>query len=547
MAKKFESFVKIVICALMVYALGVLSLSSLLSTTFMEQISESEAVDSVVIRIQEASESVIYHHDDVLLNVILLAVFALICFLALPRMKKLSLKAELIFITVWTIVLGAIWVNSSMVKPTYDSQYVTDYAMQFADGDYSAMSEKYLQEYSFQLGYIFFNELIYKIASVNFGEIEDTLYIQVMNAVFLALLYDALILINHTVFEDKRVRNMTFLLAIFCVQPIIFCTFTYGIIPGFAFGAWALYLEILYFQKNKLWLAGLSAVCLALAVMIKSNNYIILIAMMILAVVQLLQRKHYLKDAAYILVACVLAFTSTPMVISHYEKKSGTELGDSIPYISWIAMGMCEGYRAPGWYRGTYTVSKFEELDMNQDAMKAYSKDLLKERLKYFKENPQYRNDFFYRKFVSQWNETSYQSIWNNTVRSQYKDKGKLSAWVCDEEKGELKVKAYMDFYAQLIFWGCLLAVLACFKNKNFFSVAMPLIILGGMMYHMLSEAKSQYAISYFIMMTAVSAYGICIAYDIFAKKLQKYPQFIRLFPVYEPEPEVKQLAVSPE
>ncbi|MBR4319905.1 MAG: hypothetical protein IKP69_07635, partial [Oscillospiraceae bacterium] len=119
MAKKFESFVKIVICALLVYALGVLGISSLISTTFMEQIHEGEDVDSVVIRIQEASESVIYHHDDVLFNVIMLAVFALICFLALPRMKKLSLKSEMIFITVWTVVLGAIWVNSSMVKPTY--------------------------------------------------------------------------------------------------------------------------------------------------------------------------------------------------------------------------------------------------------------------------------------------------------------------------------------------------------------------------------------------------------------------------------------------
>ena len=66
MAKKFESFVKIVICALMVYALGVLSISSLVSTTFMEQIHEGEGVDSVVIRIQEAAESVTYHHDDVL-------------------------------------------------------------------------------------------------------------------------------------------------------------------------------------------------------------------------------------------------------------------------------------------------------------------------------------------------------------------------------------------------------------------------------------------------------------------------------------------------
>ncbi|MBR4318886.1 MAG: hypothetical protein IKP69_02390 [Oscillospiraceae bacterium] len=75
----------------------------------------------------------------------------------------------------------------------------------------------------------------------------------------------------------------------------------------------------------------------------------------------------------------------------------------------------------------------------------------------------------------------------------------------------------------------------------------MPLIILGGIMYHMLSEAKSQYAISYFVMMTAIAAYGICIAYDIFAKKMQKYPQFVLLFPVYEPETEVKPLAVVSE
>ncbi len=546
-AAKFESFARIVISVLMIYIMGLLSAASMLSTTGMQTIGDGEDVDSVVIRIFKAQESVIFYQDDLLLNLIMLAVFGIICFLILPRMKKFSLKSEMIFLAVWTVVLGFIWVNSSMVKPTFDSAYVTEDALNFSKGDYSAMSENYLKEYPFQLGYIFLNDIFYRIATANFGEPKDTIFIQMINVVFLALLYLALVLINDTVFSDKRIRHMTVLLLTCSAQPVIFCTFTYGIIPGFSFAAWALYLEILYFRKNKIWMAAVSAVCLMLAVMIKSNNYIVMIAMLILALIQMLKRKNYLKDLAYMAVSVILAMNILPVVTSYYEKKSGTELGDSIPYVSWIAMGMCEGFRAPGWYKGAYTTTKFEELDMNQEAMKEYSETLLKERLEYFKENPQYRKDFFYRKFVSQWNETTYQSIWNNTVRAQYKDKGKLSDWVCN--KGVTKVKAYMDFYAQLIFWGCLLAVIRCVKNKdNFFSIAMPLVVLGGVMYHMLSEAKSQYSLSYFVMMIAVAAYGICIAYDIFAEKMQKYPRLAGFFPAEASDlPSVQEKIQTPE
>ena len=177
------------------------------STTGMEIIGDGEDVDSVVIRIFKAQESVIFHQDDMLLNVIMLAVFGIICFLILPKMKKLTLRKELIFMTVWTLVTGVIWVNSSMVQPTFDSAYITEYAQKFASGDYSGMSDKYLQEYPFQLGYIFMAEILYRIANANFGEQETTIFIQVMNVVFLTLIYDGFLLINHELFEDKRVRH----------------------------------------------------------------------------------------------------------------------------------------------------------------------------------------------------------------------------------------------------------------------------------------------------------------------------------------------------
>ncbi len=544
MSKKLAAFARIFISVLMIYIMGILSFASLLGTTGMETVTEGNGMDTVVNRIREMKESVIYYSDDILVNLIMLALFGLICFLILPKMKKFTLKAELIFITVWTILIGTIWVNSSMVQPTFDSQYVMDAAQHFAQDDFSDMSTDYIQQFPYQLGYILLNEIIIRIASANFGEPDNLVFIQVINAVFLALIYDGIILINHTVFKDQRIRHLTVLLLTFCTQPIIFCSFLYGIFPAFAFAVWAVYLEILYFRKNKLWMGLVSALCIGLAVLFKTNNYIVLIAMLAIGFVELLQRKNYLKDIACLALACVLSLNAVPVVTSFYEKRSGVEMGDAIPYISWIACGMSESSRAPGWYNDSVVVGTFKDSARNADVASEKAKALIQKRLDYFKENPHYRKDFFYRKFVSQWNETSYQSIWNNTVRKQYKEKGKLSQWVCYD--GEEKVKSYMDFYAQLIFWGCLLALTGCLRNRNLASIAMPLMILGGVMYHMLAEAKSQYAISYFILMIGVAAYGICIAYDMFAKRMQKYPKFAGFFPLPETLTEKTEVPETP-
>lgn len=526
--EKFESFVRIFISAIMAYIMFILFFSSMFSTTDMQIVYDDQAVDNVVMRIFPGDESVIYHYDDVFINFIMLAFFGMICFLILPKLKRLSLKQEMILISIWTIFIGCFWVNSSMVAPTYDSAYVVEYAKQFAKDNYAGMEEVYLKEFPYQLGYVFLVELLTKIYTALFGEPTTTIYIQKMNVVFLALIYDGIIFLNHVVFEEKKIRNMTFLLLFFCTQSIISCTFTYGIIPAFAFSVWAIALEVLYFKKKRFWLGLLSAISLMFAVMFKNNNYIVMIAMLIIAFVQIIKEKFSFQRLAYMMISAVLALGILPAVTSYYEQKSHISLGDSVPYISWISMGMCESTRAPGWCNALYTTMKFEELGMNAESMKEYSEDLLQERLTYFKENPQYRKDFFYRKFTSQWNETSYQSIWNNLVREQYQLKGKFAELFCYKQVDSLK--AYMDFYAQLIFFGCLLAVLACFRNKNFFAVAMPLVILGGVLYHLLSEAKSQYALPYFILMIGVSAYGLCLAYDAFSRKMQSSVRFAHYF-----------------
>ncbi len=475
---RFEKLARIVICVLMLMIMGLLTLSSILHTTGMD--------------IVPTLENVSYLNDNPFLNVIFLVLSVFVCFLIMPRLKKVPLWAEILFITAWTVTLGVIWVYSSQSAPTEDSVRVTKAAFEFANDRYAYLDERYYKNYSFQLGYIFFDEIIFRFA-MNFGEIKNYLFLEVLNVIFLASAYIGIILINDKLFTDKRIRHLTAFLLVFSFQPIIFSTFLYGIIPGLMFAVWAVYFEIVWFKDGKIYAGILSAVFIALAVMIKTNNNIVLVAMLCVAFVKLFARSpkrlyKVVSNIIYMALCAGLALSVSPAVKTMYEKRSGIDLGEPIPYISWIAMGLNESECAPGWYNYTMTLTNFENNNFDADEASKDSLKVVKDRIKLFKKDGQYANDFFYEKFVSQWNETTYQSIWTNEVRGQYEPKGEFAAWVCD--KGQKGVSAYMDIYAQLIFASVLVGVFACLRKKNFLATMFPLIILGGVLYHLMAEAK---------------------------------------------------------
>ena len=182
-------------------------------------------------------------------------------------------------------------------------------------------------------------------------------------------------------------------------------------------------------------------------------------------------------------------------------------------------MGLSETDLAPGWYNIYITVGNFEQSNYAADEAGRRSKELIKERLRFFAQNAHYTNDFFYLKTVSQWNEPSYQSIWNNTVRGQYKEKNAFAHWVCYE--GEQTVKQYMDYFAQLVFFCFFLGALYLLKRKQFLFTMLPVVFLGGFFYQLISEGKAQYIIPYFILMTGFAAFGAVSFYDTVMKKVQ--------------------------
>lgn len=524
--RRLTELFRIVIAIFMLFFLGVLSTSAIIGTTGMEIVKEGEGVDTIVQRIREQIEAVVFYNDNILANLIWLVLGFAVVYLLMPLLKKMPLWAELAIVAAWTILLGSVWVNTSQVAPSEDSWVVSQTALDFSNGDYHEITgdDRYFRNYPFQLGFVFFEELLIRAAKL-FGDIENLVFIQEISVIMLASSYVALLLMVNQVFEDKRIRHTAFILLLFCIQPIISCTFLYGIIPGFVFAAWAVYLEINFIQskswKMKLLWGILSVLCITIAVTIKSNNLIVLVAMVMLAVVTSFKNKKSLCNLILSVVSIILCVLTPDLITSMYAKRAGTEFGDSIPMISWFAMGMQEASNAPGWYNYGATVSNFEISEFNADVASERSKEEIKKRIGDFSADKQYRNDFYYKKFISVWNETSYQSIWNNKVRGQYKDKSGIAKWVCDD--AERTTKSYMDIFSQFIFIMCFFGILYCMKQKNTYAMIMMLITLGGMMYHLLAEAKSQYALPYFIWMTVFASCGFIFVFDKAKPYINKY------------------------
>ena len=526
----FEKICQYAISLVVLAFLAFLSLTSLMHTTGMEVIREGGGIETCVYSIKERIESVIYYNDSFYMNIIYFIISAALCFIIIPRSKKIPVWSMALFITIWTIVFGTIWVYSSQVLPSEDSGVVLNASVLAAQNDFSFLKDSdYFRNYSFQLGYVFFDEILIRIHNI-FAPFTTALFLEVLNVVYLAFIYCALILLNKELFNDNRICAITTLIFALSPAPLVFSVFVYGVIPGLMFAVWAFYFEIKYLRTDRLRFAAIAAIFIAIAIMIKSNYLIFLIAMIMVIAIKFVSRKNFIANASFVIIAVVLSTSISPVVKYSYEKRSNIELGDSIPYASWIAMGLNETDLAPGWYNAAYTVFNFS--DNNGDAKKAgkASKEDIKERVSYFAKNPQYADDFLYLKTVSQWNETSYQSLWNNQVRFQYKDKGKIANYICGN--GEKSAKKWMDIIAQFVFISSSIGLLFCIKNKNVLTLILPITVFGGFLYHTISEGKSQYIMPYYILLLGFAAYGICMLYDKMSGQFKKRPVLERMFTV---------------
>ena len=506
-ANKAEFIVVNILCLFIFLAFGYIGIMSFFETSVFDQTNL-------------ASELVIFEGDNIILNLFFTALFIALLFW-LRRFydffAKVSIRILEIGLAVWTAILGVIWIYSVTSVPAADSANLFEAATNSANDDYSKFfnnSGFYFSEYynghnyfhffPFQLGFVFFSEIVYRI----FGT-DSSMPVQIINVLSLASAYFALARITALLFKRKSIEFIAILLLAVCFQPVFLCTFVYGNIIGMSTAVWACLFLIKYFQTNR-WVWIIPAGCLLmLSTIVKYNNLIYLVAFVIMLILHAVKNKKW-QSLAFALAMCILCVGSSKLIIMSYEARANTQFESGLTQTMYFDLGLQESPMAPGWYTKT-AVNDYMKGGFDAERGNAVAQTSIDRRLEEMSDDLGYAFDFFGKKILSQWNEPSYESIWISQVKQHSHELSDLAKDIYNNGfRGQL-FALHFNFYMQILFVLFALGIYLLFidRKTNIETVLLPLVLLGAFGYHLLFEAKSQYACTYIPLLVPTATYAM--------------------------------------
>ena len=452
----------------------------------------------------ENSEHVSFLLDNVPVNLLVLAAAAaLVCLLFSRRLTEGHALTAMLIVSVLSAVLGVVWVTASKSLPSADSASILAGAEAVLSGNGDALvNGGYFRKYPFQLGYLLWTELIYRV----FG-IGNTTALGILNVVCVLATDWAVFCISKKLFDEPGVHFLTAVFLGLCLQPVFLCTFLYGFVPGLAFASWSLYFVIVTVRSDRPLLLIPAGVLIALAIAVKTNFQLFFIAeCIVLALYIVLSRR--LVALVLTALSVLLCIFAPKLVQGHYEKRLDTSFGSGTPLTAWLVTGMRESSFCSGWWNG-YTWTVYADNGYDLEKTKAQIRTDALEQLDLFLHRPRYLASFLFHKVTSQWNEPMYQSIW---ASASGKRTAPAADWVTSLGTGRAAhtVEAVFNQIMQIVYVGLTVGLFALTRREHSRPerTLIPVVLIGGVLYHAMFEAKAMYSIIYVPLMLPFAAFG---------------------------------------
>lgn len=455
------------------------------------------------------------HH----LLISMVAVFLI--FLIFYRKKWLEsgklIAFELLFCTAYCLTL----IISIKPLPVDDSMLIDQVLAQFTEGNYSSLVGPggYLYTWPFQLGYFLFGQIMDRIfGHGNYFAWDIAQLLCILLTVY--LLYR----ITWELFGSKRICGIMALLSFGMLFFYNYSTFIYGDILSLAPQTLALYFTVLFVKREKIGYGILTGIFMGLAVVLKTNSEITLIAIGIILLLNTHKDKEdengycsyelprrLLTRVLLIVFMVVTVWGCKAAVNSHYCKLTGlAEIPGGSPSVSHIVMGLSESELEDGWYN-RYNYDVFAENDFDTEKTKLAATEDLKERLQFFSQNPAYFAKFMARKFATQWADPVCISTHVLDLVSRHVDTpGKLKDFIVFG-KGSIILRWVMNVFMSVCYLCVLIYLMGRVKAREVTTKEMLLLvlILGGMAFHQFWEGSSRYAMRYYIYWLPYAAWGM--------------------------------------
>lgn len=498
--EKFVQFCKKFVLGLTGIILIFLTYYSLLSTSVLDPLKV---------------ETIVYVKDNIPLLILaaLLLGIGIICLGSLLKTWQPNVVRWRILVSIFVFILGIGWIFLNKSLPFADGLMIDQAIDEFAVNDYSQLAPNgYFGKFPFQLNFMMFLQCLYSFVGNH-----NYIFLQALNVVSLIITILLVANIAGRVFKSTHVEVITLLLSALFLPLIFYCSFIYSTIYGLLFSTISLYFMIRYMETHNMKYSFGIILPLLLAVTLKSNYLIILIAILCMLVMDMIANK---KIAPVVIIVLLLIGQMIPgrLIKSYYQNATGMEISKGIPSIAWVAMGMENGPKAPGWYNKTMFKS-YKKAKYNSEETAELSKKNITQRLDYFKDNPNKALVFYRDKTISQWNEPTFESLWV-TYHGPHMKKTPISSFQKTIFYGKLNkvYLIYTNFYHLIILLFAILGIYICWKRHTYAVILFAVIFLGGFFFHTLWEANSKYTITYFLMLVPYAASGICLLLNLTKK-----------------------------
>lgn len=443
--------------------------------------------------------------------IFLLAASLIVFGLMLMMIKKIEVKAISTRVMSWIMCLWSAGISIFFVLifrcgVVCDSGLINDAVIQIIQGNYEAFEEgAYLHHYPFQLGLVAVLEMIYRL----FG-IENFVAFQFINVIAIVGIIYLLQKITEKLFDEKSVVICETILSLGMLPLYLFATFIYGDLIGFALGIGAIYCGILYIKEN-IWKYMLKAgVLFAAAVVVKSNIYVLMVAFTVAMLLKMMKEKRW-NILLWLIGIWIFSQAGMQIVNSVYANRAGMdEMWKGTPKVAWVAMSMQEADEESngcGWYNG-YNWKVYTENDYDNAVTTQVCIENIEESLNDFMQNPRYALYYAYRKFTSQWNAPTFQSVITNEWYSRYTENRPAIADFLTMGIGRKILYQLMNLYHFLMFICGSAGMLYLIKHWSLERAYLALNIFGGLLFHMIWEAQARYILGYYVMMLPLAAIG---------------------------------------
>ena len=470
-----------------------------------------------------------YGRENILL-LLLLCVGVVFVFMVLKNEGVLKNgKSPLIFGLVFCTAYCLMLIFAIRPLPVNDSKTLDDIINSFMGGDYSSLTNKegYLYIWPFQLGYVAFGQMMCTVFGIgNYLAWDLVQLLSILITVY--LLYQ----MTWEFFGDREVCGIMAVLSTGMLFFYNYVTYIYGDILSMAPQTIALFLEILYMKRKKLGYGIGAGVAIALAVMLKTNCEIALIALVMMLILNLIQRKN-ISESEYavnisnegdkiwktrvimslviILVMIALTFGVKGLVNAYYCNVTGLDsIPTGSPSVSHIAMGLQESELEDGWYNG-YNYHVFAENNFETEATKAAAVENIKETLADFANRPLHAGKFFLRKFLTQWADSVCISTHNLDLVNRHHDNPTWLAGFLVSGFGSTVMQWVMNVYMTICYLGVVIYLVSVLRKGNISDSEMLILILifGGIVFHEFWEGSSRYAMRYYVYWIPFASFGI--------------------------------------